>query len=347
MDFAIRRGATSPGRSRRLVVADAAARDSVAHLERWASGGAIVARKASLKTEAGIQGRLWSRLPVVIRALLVGLAVAVAGIQAWRYLVAANLALSPRIPWAAPTMALYLWLYWRYLDGHGWPQSTAAARQRDLRARSLSPSTWRWSLVAGGSFMAATVPLTLVLQRFSPTSRALPDFSQGLAVPTLFSLLLMSSVVAGVVEEAAFRGYLQALLERRYGPVLAIVVTTTGFVLVHLPGRAGVSQAYLLLVALASVNYGILAHITQSILPGLVLHVSGDAAAFAVLWWFQVTVGPRVWHPITLADALQDPLFLANCFEFVLLMVISLWAFRRLATQCTLHASDPTPNAAR
>jgi hypothetical protein len=43
-----------------------------------------VASKASLKTEAGIHWRLWSRLPVVIRALLVGLAVTVAGIQAWR-----------------------------------------------------------------------------------------------------------------------------------------------------------------------------------------------------------------------------------------------------------------------
>jgi len=273
----------------------------------------------------------WSRLPAAIRAPLVGVAVVIGGVQAWRYLVAANLGLSPGIPWATPAMALYLWLYWRHLGGRGWPRSTADDRRRNLRARSLSPPIWRWSLLAGGSVMAAEVPLGLLLQRFAPISSALPDFLQRLPVPTMFAFLGMSAVVAGVVEEAAFRGYLQAPLEERYGPAWAILATTMVFVLVHLPGRTGVSYADLFLVAWASVNYGILAYITRSILPGLVLHVSGDLASFAALWWFQVTVGPREWHRVALADALKDPLFVANGFEFVLLLALSFWAFRRLA----------------
>jgi membrane protease YdiL (CAAX protease family) len=297
-----------------------------------------MAGTASLKKEDVVLWRLWHYLPVLIRAPLAGLAVAFGGIQVWRYLVAANLAVSPSAPWSVPAMALYLWLYWCYLNGRGWPQATAGARQRDLRARPLSPSMWRWSLLAGGSFMAAAAPLTLLLERFFPISRTLPDFLRRFPTPTLLWVLLMSSLVAGLVEEAAFRGYLQAPIERRHGPVFAILLTTAVFVLVHLPGRSHVSPAYLLLVALASLNYGVLAHLTQSILPGLVLHASGNAAAFAVLLWFEVTIGPRDWQRVPLAQALREPLFLTNCLELVVLMALSLWAFRKLAMQSTRPA---------
>ena len=34
----------------------------------------------------------------------------------------------------------------------------------------------------------------------------------------------MQSIVAGVTEEAAFRGYMQSIIERRYGIVMAILV---------------------------------------------------------------------------------------------------------------------------
>lgn len=275
--------------------------------------------------------RFWRRLPVVLRALLAATAFFMAGIQVWRYLISVNLSLSPGVPWAAVAMAAYLWLYWKYLSGRGWPQSTAAGRQRDLRARSLSSMTWRWALIAGGSFMVAAVPLALILGRFVPTTRTPPDFLQRLPPLTLFSFLLMSSVVAGVVEEAAFRGYLQSPIERRHGPLLAILITSTVFVLAHLPGRPSISPADLLLVSFASLNYGILAYLTKSILPGLVLHVSGDAAAFGLMWWFQVTLGPPEWHRVSLGQALGDPLFLANWLELVLLMAVSAWAFRKLA----------------
>jgi len=302
-----------------------------------------VVSTAVFKKEEAAHWHLWHRLPLMVRSLLVSLAVAISGIQVWRYLVSANLAVSPRTPWAAAAMALYLFFYWHYLDGRGWPHSTAAARHRDLRARSLSPAMWRWSLLAGGSLMAATVPLTLLIQRFFPTSHAFPDFLQRLPAHSLLLFLAMSSLVAGVTEEAAFRGYLQAPIERRFGPVLAILITSAVFVLIHIPGRSGVSPAFLFLVALASLNYGILAHLTQSILPGLVLHVSGDAAAFGVLWWFQVTIGPREWHRVSLTEALGEPLFLVQFLELAVLVALSIWAFRKLAAQN--HSACQRPDA--
>ena len=266
------------------------------------------------------------------------------GIQVWRYLVAANLVVSPQIPWAMAVMAVYLPFFWQYLNGRGWPRSTSEARQRDLRAHPLSQTTWRWALAAGGSFMAATAPLTVILGRLFPAPRMLPAFQQGLPAVTLASVLLMSSTVAGMVEEAAFRGYLQSPLERRHGPVMAILLTSTVFVLFHLPGRPGVSLSYLFLVAVASLNYGALAYLTNSILPGLVLHASGDAASFALYWCFHA-LGPQEQHGLSLGAALRDRLFLTNCGEFLVLGAVSAWAFRQLAKRATA-GSDQPPNRA-
>ena len=43
----------------------------------------------------------------------------------------------------------------------------------------------------------------------------------------------MASIVAGVVEEASFRGYMQGPIERRHGPVVAILVTGSVFGFAH------------------------------------------------------------------------------------------------------------------
>lgn len=87
----------------------------------------------------------------------------------------------------------------------------------------------------------------------------------------------MSPMVAGVVEEVAFRGYMQRHLER-IGPTFAILVTSVAFTLAH----ATHGLSYLLAVApgfvLASVVYGHLALKSKSIVPGISLHVAGDLA---------------------------------------------------------------------
>jgi membrane protease YdiL (CAAX protease family) len=41
----------------------------------------------------------------------------------------------------------------------------------------------------------------------------------------VFAWVILSTLVAGVVEETAFRGYVQGGIERRHGPVVAILVT--------------------------------------------------------------------------------------------------------------------------
>ena len=92
-----------------------------------------------------------------------------------------------------------------------------------------------------------------------------------------WSVLLMGPTVAGVVEEMAFRGYMQSHLER-VGPTFAVLVTSAIFTLLH----ASQGLTYLLTFApgifIASVVYGHLALKSGSILPGMALHFAGDLA---------------------------------------------------------------------
>jgi hypothetical protein len=92
---------------------------------------------------------LWLRVPLLVRAVLIGLAAAMAGTLPWAILMSANTRHLSALPWAVPIMAGYLWLYWRYARGDGWPQSTAATRRANSRANRLPDDVWGLALLAG------------------------------------------------------------------------------------------------------------------------------------------------------------------------------------------------------
>src|SRR4029077_5464800 len=114
--------------------------------------------------------RLWNRLPVVVRAVVVGLLVNEVG-QLGAVLILANLKLFPRLPWLLPATAVWLWLYWRYLSGAGWPEKTREARRRRLRAPSLPVRAWRWSLLAGALGLVSVVGLGFLTPRLAEIPR--------------------------------------------------------------------------------------------------------------------------------------------------------------------------------
>ena len=117
----------------------------------------------------------------------------------------------------------YLWLFWRYLRGDGWPRETADARRASLRANGLSPEVWTAAIGSGLLGLIWVLVVQQVLNRLVRLPQQIvPDTSQIPAV-TLVGLLFMAAIVAGVVEEAAFRGYMQGPIERRHGPIAAIL----------------------------------------------------------------------------------------------------------------------------
>jgi membrane protease YdiL (CAAX protease family) len=266
-------------------------------------------------------------LSIVFQAVLVGMAVLIVGTMPRNFLFAANLRLYPNLPWAVPLTALYIWFFWRYLQGAGPPESTSAKRRAGLRAESLSAQVWAWALVAGGLGIVALVLALQVANRLVLLPpQTLPDLG---SVPesTVVALLLMAAPVAGIVEEAAFRGYMQGPIERRYGLVVAILVTGTMFAIAHLDFTLILWPYY---VAVAAI-YGAVTSLTGSILPAVALHTSGNIYSNFDLWRH----GQAEWQAASGPTALiwqsgPDASFWISIVTLFIAGTAMVWAFARL-----------------
>jgi membrane protease YdiL (CAAX protease family) len=300
----------------------------------------------------------WRRVPVVIRAVVIGLVVSGAGVIPWagiagyRFLAGWNLIVAPTFPWAVAPMALYLWLYWRYLGGAGWPRATADSRRASLRANNLPGTAWGLAVVGGLLGLAATLPLLRIMGRLF----ALPHEAQPVATPagmpaaTVVTLLTMSAIVAGVVEEAAYRGYMQGQIERRYGPFVAILITGTVFGLGHYnhhPASVLMMLPYYIWIAAV---YGGLAYVTRSILPGLVLHGAGDVFSMIREW----SAGMAEWQlPATsptplIWDTGIDAAFVRPVIVFGILAVLmtAVYVWLRAIMRAELASGSTSDHAA-
>jgi membrane protease YdiL (CAAX protease family) len=222
--------------------------------------------------------------------------VAFAGTIPRNLIFAANLRYGADVPWAVPVTALYLWFFWRYLNGAGPPESTAEERRTSLRAHPVPGRMWAWALLAGGLGIVALVLALRVANRFvALPEQRLPELGH---VPknTALSLLLMSAPVAGIVEEAAFRGYMQGPIERRHGLVVAILITGTMFAIAHLDFTFVLWPYYLAVAAI----YGAVTHWSRSIVPAVVLHTVGNLYSNLDLW----THGRAEWQASAGSSAL-------------------------------------------
>lgn len=263
----------------------------------------------------------------VLQAVLIGMLVMIAGTIPRNLIFAANLRFYPGVPWAVPVTAVYLWFFWRYLQGAGPPESTAVERRVSLRANRVSGRVWAWALLAGGLGIVALVLALRVANRMVVLpQQQLPNLAQ---VPraTVLALLLTAAPVAGIIEEAAFRGYMQGPIERRFGLAVAILVTGTMFAVAHLDFTLILWPYY---VAVAAI-YGIVTHRTGSILPSVVLHTSGNLYSNLDLWLhgqaeWQAASGPATLIWSSGADA---PFWIAS-LALLLVTAATVWAYGRL-----------------
>jgi membrane protease YdiL (CAAX protease family) len=149
---------------------------------------------------------------------------------------------------------------------------------------------------------------------------------------TAFPLLVMGSVVAGVVEEAGFRGYMQGPIERRHGPIVAILLNGALFGLAHFTHHPASVVAMLPFYLAVAAVYGGLAYATNSILPGMVLHAGGDVFSLTRLW----TTGQPEWQvsakpPVLIWETGADAAFWGYVAAFLLLGSGAAWAYTALA----------------
>ena len=153
--------------------------------------------------------------------------------------------------------------------------------------------------------------------------------------------LVMSAVVAGVVEETSFRGYLQRPIEQRHGPVLAIVLTGVVFAFAHFSHPEVGLVLLPFYIAVAAV-YGTLAHLTDSTRPSMVLHAGGNMFSAVGLvtqgkseWQLTATPPPLIW------ETGADTSFWATVAGLLVATALAIWAYSALAA--VARAARPAP----
>ncbi len=212
------------------------------------------------------------------RAVLLGFLVLVVGGSLSGAMMLANLKLAPALPLFFPATLLWLWLFWRYVRGDGWPRRTSSRRCELLRGRRLSPRVWGWALGAGGLALIAVMGIAFVTYRFAELPEAAYRAPFGLAsFPswTLVAVFAALALTAAVVEEAAFRGYMLSGIQGALGWTVGIGLVTLLFYLAHL-SHAYATLAFLPFFLAHGLVFGLLVFHTGSIRPGIVLHAVSD-----------------------------------------------------------------------
>ena len=263
--------------------------------------------------------RIWKL--VWLGILVLALTILTGGV--WTVLLITNLATSPNIPWAVIVMGLLLWLIWQYLIGKGWPSKTSEERRRSLRARPLSPLVFTWACVAGLLSIAALTGFWIVLsQLVKIPGNPLPNFSKYPLVSVAL-VLIMASLVGAVTEEAGFRGYFQGALERETSGLTAIVIAA----LVMAPGH-GLTQGFvwptLMFYFFTDSMFGVMAYLTQSILPGILIHTIGLLTFFTLVW-------PNDAARRLVSAGGADIWFWAHIAQVLLFTTLAVLTFRHLA----------------
>jgi membrane protease YdiL (CAAX protease family) len=247
------------------------------------------------------------RLRSLAVAIASGVALIIVGEGIWSGLIAAYSRHPTAFPWYVPAMALVLALAAAWMKWGTWPAYGAAARRDGVRLNPVPFPTFLIALIAGwSSFFAgagAYVAYRMTHGLGGEVPMTLPPGSRA----SLLAGLAMAAVVAGVLEEVSVRGFIQGRLEKSFGVVPAILISGLVWALFHTnhsyfdttPLDVAIWFGIFFIV---SAILGTIAHLTNSVLPGIVIHAGFDSTYFVSAGLLQ----PRV-APLSYLESLAAP----------------------------------------
>ena len=145
--------------------------------------------------------------------------------------------------------------------------------------RWIWPQHWALYLVAG-------FVLSLGLQAFAhllPMPKDLPIDRFFRTAQEAWALSLFGMIVAPLMEELFFRGFLYPVLVRRLGTAAAVVLTSASFGLIH-ASQLGRAWGPVLVVSLVGLALTITRAATKSVAPGFLMHVAYNSTISVLLF---------------------------------------------------------------
>lgn len=228
--------------------------------------------------------KYWTHIPLILRAIIIGLIVSTIGIITWT-----GSATLIQFPWLIIEMVIVFWLYIKYFSGSWWPKSTAYLRKVNFRKVKLPMNYWLLGIIGAIIFVIISQSAFIVTFRIIEYPATL--FTSGYNLDEItpiwlaWIVIIISSLAAGIFEEIGFRGYMQVPLEKKYNPKIGILIVSIMFVLFHL-NQVWAPPVLINLFGL-SVLLGILAYVTDSLIPSIIGHTIMDVFMFS-FWWSNV-----------------------------------------------------------
>jgi membrane protease YdiL (CAAX protease family) len=133
---------------------------------------------------------------------------------------------------------------------------------------------------------------------------------------------VMASLVSPLTEEAAFRGYCQVILERKFSGVAAVAISSLLFAFAHL--TQGFFWPKLFVYFLAGVVFAVPAYLSKSTLPTIPVHIMADLTFFALVW-------PHDASRRLVSEGGADFWFYLHVAQILIFTTLAILAFRHLA----------------
>ncbi len=160
-----------------------------------------------------------------------------------------------------------------------------------FREISWNAPTARGGLTAifGGVAMAVgSLMCSVLLQKWIPKELPIDSYMKTRA--SAYAVALFGILVAPLMEELFFRGFLYPALARKIGVGASVLFTAAGFALMH-EGQLARAWAPLLVIFLVGVCLTVVRAATKSVAFTVLMHVSYNTTLFALM--FLVTEGFR------------------------------------------------------
>jgi membrane protease YdiL (CAAX protease family) len=270
---------------------------------------------------------LWNKIPALIRGPVVGMAVLLVGLQPAGILLQMNLTQETTVPWSLAPVAIWLFVAMKWLGGWGFPAGNGARRADLLRAgevrAELRRPVWLSSVLLAVVIISMSIlsygSQTMDFSQFGLITMIL-DAPPGMALGSILAVAVMS----GLIEEAAFRGYMQRILEERYSPAVSIAIVAVMFAVVHPQ-----APVFVVVFAIGASGWGIVAYLGGSIRPLIVIHALVDLASITVFYFH-----PELLNTLANYDWTQSgmtPTFAVCIGLWVVAALAFVWSALRLA----------------